>query len=164
MDVQHACPAQFRLGVLDRADEWQAAHLARIVHAIADQIARRRVIGPDVEAFRHRLGLAREHVKTKPADKDGRHFYIDLLVHQVRTGQYERADWGQIWREVKGVTPAEWQASQAALRESYDRLKQLIADTTEWPDERHVGGAIMPIVHTAYHLGEIRQALCTLKP
>jgi hypothetical protein len=91
-------------------------------------------------------------------------FYIDLLVHQVRTGQYERADWGQIWREVKGVTPEAWAASQAALRESYDRLKQLIADTTDWPDERHVGGAIMPIVHTAYHLGEIRQALCILKP
>ena len=91
-------------------------------------------------------------------------FYIDLLVHQVRTGQYERADWGQIWREVKGVTPAEWQASQSALRESYDRLKALIADTKEWPDARHVGGAIMPIVHTAYHLGEIRQALCVLKP
>ncbi|GAB4580992.1 MAG: hypothetical protein Fur0022_37370 [Anaerolineales bacterium] len=49
------------------------------------------------------------------------------------------------------------------LRESYNRIKQLIADTTEWPSEWHVGGAIATIVHTAYHLGEIRQALCTLK-
>ena len=27
-----------------------------------------------------------------------------------------------------------------------------------------IGGAIATVVHTAYHLGEIRQALCTLKP
>jgi adenylosuccinate lyase len=42
--------------------------------------------------------------------------------------------------------------------------RQLIADTDEWPSERHIGGAFGTIAHTAYHLGEIRQALCTLKP
>ena len=26
-----------------------------------------------------------------------------------------------------------------------------------------IGGALSIVVHTAYHLGEIRQALCTLK-
>ena len=50
------------------------------------------------------------------------------------------------------------------MRESYDRLKRLIGDTTGWPSEQHIGGAIAAIVHTAYHLGEIRQALCTVKP
>jgi hypothetical protein len=90
-------------------------------------------------------------------------FYLDVMEHAVRTQQYERQDWGKIWREVTAVTPEEWEASKQALRESYDRIKALIADTAEWPDERTIGGAIAPIVHTAYHLGEIRQALCTLK-
>jgi hypothetical protein len=49
------------------------------------------------------------------------------------------------------------------LRDSYNRLKTLIDDTPEWPNERQIGGIIATIVHTAYHLGEIRQALCTLK-
>jgi hypothetical protein len=49
------------------------------------------------------------------------------------------------------------------LRESYDRLKALINDTTEWPSEYEIGGAIAAIAHTAYHLGEIRQALCCIK-
>lgn len=90
-------------------------------------------------------------------------FYLDVLEKAVRTQQFEKQDWGKIWRETSAVTPEEWDTIKASLRQSYDRLKQLIADTTEWPSEREIGGAIAAIVHTAYHLGEIRQALCTIK-
>lgn len=90
-------------------------------------------------------------------------FYLDVVEKMVRTQQYERVDWGQIWRETAAVTPAEWDEIQAALRQSYDRIKVLIAETPEWNSEQTIGGAIATVVHTAYHLGEIRQALCTLK-
>lgn len=90
-------------------------------------------------------------------------FYLDVLEHSVRTQRYERQDWGKIWRETAAVTSEEWEAIKAQLRESYDRIKKLIGDTTEWPSEQQIGGAIAAIVHTAYHLGEIRQALCTVK-
>jgi hypothetical protein len=90
-------------------------------------------------------------------------FYLDVLEKGVRTQQFERQDWGKIWRETSAVTPEEWESIKISLRESYNRIKQLIADTSEWPSEREIGGAIATIVHTAYHLGEIRQALCTLK-
>lgn len=50
------------------------------------------------------------------------------------------------------------------LEETFDnRIKQLIHDIPEWQNEQQIGGIIAVIVHTAYHLGEIRQALCTLK-
>jgi hypothetical protein len=90
-------------------------------------------------------------------------FYLDLLERNVRSGTNEPADWGEIWRTVGAVSPEEWERSKQALRESYDRLKALISDAPGWPDERHIGGAIGAIVHTAYHLGEIRQALCVIK-
>jgi len=90
-------------------------------------------------------------------------FYLDVLEKAVRTQQFERQDWGKIWRETSTVTPEEWGALKSSLRESYDRLKTLINETTEWSSEQQIGGAIATIVHTAYHLGEIRQALCTLK-
>lgn len=90
-------------------------------------------------------------------------FYLDVLEKNVRTQQYERQDWGKIWRETSAVTAEEWEELKTALRESYNRIKTLISDTAVWPSERHIGGAIATIVHTAYHLGEIRQALCTLK-
>jgi hypothetical protein len=90
-------------------------------------------------------------------------FYLDVLEKAVRTQQFERVDWGQIWRETSAVTPEEWDAIKASLRESYERIKALLHNTNDWPGEREIGGAIGMVVHTAYHLGEIRQALCVLK-
>ncbi len=90
-------------------------------------------------------------------------FYLDVLERGVRTKTFEQQDWGKIWREVSAVSPDEWEAFKLELRESYDRVKALIADTTDWPSDHEIGGAIAMIVHTAYHLGEIRQALCTIK-
>lgn len=90
-------------------------------------------------------------------------FYLDVLEENVRTQTFEPVDWGKIWREVTAVSPQEWQTIQDELRQSYDRIKQLVANQAEWQNEREIGGAIGMIVHTAYHLGEIRQALCTIK-
>jgi hypothetical protein len=87
-------------------------------------------------------------------------FYLDVLERGARTQQFEEVDWGQIWRETNAVTPAEWGAIKAELRASYDRLKQLINDMPEWLSARQIGGALAALTHTAYHLGEIRQALC----
>ncbi len=90
-------------------------------------------------------------------------FYLDALEESVRTQKYEPLDWDKIWRETGAVSPAEWEEIKTTLRESYNRIKQLIQDTAVWPDAHHIGGAIAMIVHTGYHLGEIRQALCTLR-
>lgn len=90
-------------------------------------------------------------------------FYLDVVEREVRTHQLAHYDWGKIWRETNAVTPEEWTRIIAALRDSYERIKILIADTPEWPSEAEIGGAIAIVAHTAYHLGEIRQALCTLK-
>lgn len=90
-------------------------------------------------------------------------FYLDVLERSVRTGTFERVDWDEIWRTTKDVTPSEWEGLKMDLRQSYNRVKSLIHDTPAWPSEREIGGAIGMVVHTAYHLGEIRQALCTLK-
>lgn len=90
-------------------------------------------------------------------------FYLDVLEKAVRTQQEEQQDWGKIWRETSAVTPEEWDAVKSSLRQSYDRIKALLNDMTEWSGEQQIANAIGIIVHTAYHLGEIRQALCTLK-
>ena len=91
-------------------------------------------------------------------------FYLDVVDNSVRDPNYPRADWGEIWRTVSSVTPEEWLAIQDELRANYNRILHLINTTPSWPSEREIGGAIGIIAHTAYHLGEIRQALCTLRP
>jgi hypothetical protein len=91
-------------------------------------------------------------------------FYLDVSEEIVRTGLAEQQDWGKIWRETSAVTPQEWEAIKISLRESYDRIKALIDNTIQWADEVQIANAVAIVVHTAYHLGEVRQALCTLKP
>ena len=90
-------------------------------------------------------------------------FYLDVVVRMVRYGEYMQVDWNEIWRTVGAVTPEEWSAIQHSLRMAYIGVQELIRNSTEWPTEREIGGAIGLIAHTAYHLGEIRQALCVLR-
>jgi hypothetical protein len=90
-------------------------------------------------------------------------FYLEVVDKSVRDPDFPLVDWGEIWRTVRAITPQEWAEIQTALRDSYDRILKLIEDIPAWTSERQIGGAIGVIAHTAYHLGEIRQALCTLK-
>jgi hypothetical protein len=90
-------------------------------------------------------------------------FYLDVIIDSVRNPNAAPADWGEVWRTVSAVDDAEWSAIKAELRANYERIKQLIAETPTWQSARQIGGAIAVIAHTAYHLGELRQALCVLK-
>jgi hypothetical protein len=90
-------------------------------------------------------------------------FYLDMVEKSVRNPSYTRVDWGEVWRSVSVVTPQEWKAIQAELRSNYIRILVLIKDLPAWPSEAEIGGAMGVLAHTAYHLGEIRQALCTLR-
>ena len=89
-------------------------------------------------------------------------FYFDVVDKTVRDPSYPPVDWDEIWRTAGSVTPDEWNMIQAELRASYDRILSLIKDTSVW-DEDQIGGAIAVLAHSAYHLGEIRQALCCVK-
>jgi hypothetical protein len=89
-------------------------------------------------------------------------FYIESFeryaIHQDTTP----VDWGEIWRTVEKVTPEEWQAMKDDLNLAYHRMRTLFAENPTW-NEDTIGGTMAIVVHTAYHLGEIRQALCTLR-
>jgi hypothetical protein len=91
-------------------------------------------------------------------------FYLDVLEQFVRGEDPGKVDWDHIWNTVRAVTPEEWAAGQARLRETYQRIVTLAKTYDKWDTtEDAIGGAIGMIAHSAYHLGEIRQALCTLK-
>lgn len=90
-------------------------------------------------------------------------FYLELLEKYFLKQEVGKVDWGEIWRTVEKISPEDWDALRNKLREVYVRLDKLFHDTENWNDEDTVGAALAIVVHTAYHLGEIRQALCTLK-
>ena len=89
-------------------------------------------------------------------------FYLEVMERYIFQNDTSRVDWGEIWQTVEKVTPEEWGASKAKLESTYRRIDKALHENKTWNEEA-IGGAVAIVVHTAYHLGEIRQALCTLK-
>ncbi len=90
-------------------------------------------------------------------------FYLDTLEIYMGGGDPGKVDWGEIWRTVAEVTPEQWEVSKSRLRASYERIVALLKTDEVWAEADKLADALAVLVHTAYHLGEIRQALCTLK-
>jgi hypothetical protein len=89
-------------------------------------------------------------------------FYIESFERYALQGDNSPRDWSLIWRTVEKVTLEEWEDYKSKLKEAYLRMDKLFHENPAW-NEDSIGGALSIVVHTAYHLGEIRQALCTLK-
>jgi hypothetical protein len=89
-------------------------------------------------------------------------FYIESFERFALYNDNSPRDWGEIWRTVEKVSPEEWDSLKDKLRDAYQRMDKLFRENKTW-NEDSIGGSLSIVVHTAYHLGEIRQALCTLK-
>lgn len=86
-------------------------------------------------------------------------YYVDVLEAFVQGRNFGPVDWGEVWRTVHVVNDHEWKRILDRLVESYRRVKTMLETKETWDEEREVGGAIGIVVHTAYHLGAIRQML-----
>jgi len=86
-------------------------------------------------------------------------FYLVALEGFI-TGTHTRVDWEESWR-LTHVTPEEWDALRADLRRTYEHTAYLIKHFDRW-DEDELGGALAMLVHSAYHLGAMRQLLKAL--
>jgi hypothetical protein len=89
-------------------------------------------------------------------------FFIESFERFALQGDHSPRDWSLIWRTVEKVTPEEWQDYKSKLKDAYHRMDKLFRENPIW-NEDTMGGALSIVIHTAYHLGEIRQALCVLK-
>jgi hypothetical protein len=90
-------------------------------------------------------------------------FYLEVLEDYIVDKERDNVDWNEIWRRVNKVSTEEWKAYQDQLKETYQRIISMLQNREDWNDERPIGGALAIAIHTAYHLGEIRQAMCIVK-
>jgi hypothetical protein len=91
-------------------------------------------------------------------------FYLDVIEHYiVAPSDSIDVDWNAIWQTIGAVTPDEWDSLRERLRQTYQRVLTTLRGQATWDNEDLIEGALAIVVHTAYHLGEIRQALCTLR-
>lgn len=89
-------------------------------------------------------------------------FYIATLERYLRGEEVGKVDWQAAWQR-QGVTAEEWAALIGQLRETYQSALAVMRGFDTWEGENDIGGSLAIVVHTAHHLGEIRQALCTIQ-
>jgi hypothetical protein len=85
-------------------------------------------------------------------------FYLKVLEDYIDGKSGEKVDWKQSWL-TRTVTAKEWDALRQGLKDDYTRVVAHLQSIIDWNDDRRLGGAISIVVHTAYHLGAVRQIL-----
>ncbi|MEW5956699.1 MAG: DinB family protein [Chloroflexota bacterium] len=107
---------------------------------------------------------ASDQVATIAAQVKHVRFYLDVLQDYVLNKNVGRVDWGEIWRTTRQVTPEEWETLKRELKETYESVLATLKNLDSWEGENNISGALGILAHTAYHLGEIRQALGVIAP
>ncbi|HEY0604810.1 MAG TPA: DinB family protein [Herpetosiphonaceae bacterium] len=90
-------------------------------------------------------------------------YYLEVLSAYMRGQPPESLDWPGSWQKVTTVSPEEWDEQRRQLHETYRQVRSLFESLETWNGEDELGGALAIVVHTAYHLGEIRQGLGVLR-
>lgn len=90
-------------------------------------------------------------------------FYLEVLERSLVSRQAESVDWREIWRTVRDVTPEQWDSLRRELRSTYGRVHGTLRGLDRWDDPDAIGHALAILVHSACHLGSIRQALHVLR-
>ncbi len=87
-------------------------------------------------------------------------FYLVTLL-EFMNGRTEKVNWDESWL-VKIVDETEWKLLKENVRRDYEIVVETFQQVEDWDDEK-VGDAMAIVVHTAYHLGAIRQILKSQK-
>lgn len=90
-------------------------------------------------------------------------FYLRVLQASVRGEELGKVNWREIWENDRPVSAAEWKALVEELRREYDVLVRFLNEPATWDLASALGGALAVSIHTAYHLGAVRQALLVIR-
>lgn len=100
---------------------------------------------------------------TLAAHVDHIRYFLDVIEDFMFKRDVSYVNWRTIWETVNVVSEEEWQTIKDNLHTSYERVKSHLSNPDVWNDSHEVSAMMGMIVHTAYHLGEIRQMLCRLE-
>jgi hypothetical protein len=87
-------------------------------------------------------------------------FIMDYLDAWARNVSRVSIDWKTSWT-VSKVTDPEWAALVARLAAAETRLQASVA-AWDFTDDEQLGGVLSMLVHSAFHLGALRQILDSL--
>ncbi|HKO21497.1 MAG TPA: DinB family protein [Candidatus Eisenbacteria bacterium] len=90
-------------------------------------------------------------------------YYLEVLQRSLRGEALGALDWRSIWTNDRPVDEREWNELRERLRTEASAVEALAKDDAAWMREDALGGFMAVIVHTAYHLGAVRQALRVIR-
>jgi len=90
-------------------------------------------------------------------------FYMDVIERSLRGEELGKVNWREIWENDQPVSRDAWIAQVAALRAEFAKVLQMLSDPAMWEREDAFGEFMAIAVHSAYHLGAIRQALAVIR-
>lgn len=90
-------------------------------------------------------------------------FYLEVMIDLISGKEVGRIDWAEIWNRVSSVKEEEWDEIKTRLKSTYQQLSDMLQNIKDWEKNDAIGISMACVMHTAYHLGEIRQALCCIK-
>lgn len=88
-------------------------------------------------------------------------YYLEVLGKELRGQNIGTVNWDEAWA-IGPVDDTAWAALVERLRATAEATLVTIRTMPEWREDPAWAAAAIA-VHTAYHLGEIRQALCTVQ-
>ncbi|MEM7737405.1 MAG: DinB family protein [Deinococcota bacterium] len=83
-------------------------------------------------------------------------FYMEVLLGYMN-GCTDKVDWDKSW-QLKTVSADDWQTLKADFETVYQNIKIHVQNVETWGDIE-VGDAMAIVVHSAYHLGAVRQMM-----
>lgn len=89
-------------------------------------------------------------------------YYLEVLGGYLRRQPPASVDWPASW-DVPAVSADQWDDLRQSLHETYQQLRTFLESYDTWDGEEDMSDALAIVVHTAYHLGEIRQGLGVLR-
>jgi len=90
-------------------------------------------------------------------------YYLQVLLEgSLQKKPIGRPDWQASWH-LASATPDEWEALKKELRQTQQTVLAAMKDLDVWDGEDDIGASLAILAHTAFHLGQIRQALCVVK-
>jgi len=88
-------------------------------------------------------------------------YYFEVGEKYMQGQEPGPTDWEKAWETVQ-VSDEEWTALKEELRKKQEILVKIIEQTPDsaFANDDYIGGAFGIVAHTAFHLGQIRHALC----
>jgi len=90
-------------------------------------------------------------------------YYLEVLQRSLQGEPLGTLDWRSIWTNDRPVDEGEWNELRERLRNEAASVEARAKDDATWEREDSPWEFMAIIVHTAYHLGAVRQALRVIR-